>query len=317
MTYAGFVNGETNTDLTGSLAFGGTSQGAINAGTYTIVPSGLISANYAISYTNGTLTVNPAGTVVGVSSTLNPAGYTDAVAFLATLPVDASGSVVFSSTNGVISTNGVSSGSATSLSLTNLPRGTNTITVVYLGDTNYLGSTSTFDQVVTNHPPVANNVSYTRSAAVNTFKIAITNLIANATDADGDSLTLASVGATTNGATILVSDGYVLYYNTNAVADEFAYAVSDGFGGTNSATVTILVDATPLFGQSQLVSAGGGTATLNFAGIPGYSYSLTRSTNLVDWATIWTTNAPVGGVFEFIDSSAPSPSAYYRLQYNP
>ena len=47
----------------GSMVFGGSAMGAVNAGTYTIVPSGLYSDDnrgFAISYTNGTLTVNKA-----------------------------------------------------------------------------------------------------------------------------------------------------------------------------------------------------------------------------------------------------------------
>jgi MBG domain (YGX type)/Bacterial Ig-like domain (group 3)/Cadherin-like domain/YDG domain/Passenger-associated-transport-repeat len=317
VTYSGFVNGETSSVLTGTLACGGTSQGATNAGNYAIIPSGLSSANYAISYTNGTLTINKAGTFVGASSTKNPSGYKDTVAYTASLPSYATGSVVFSSTNGPISTNTVSSGSATSLSITNLPRGTNIITVAYLGDGNYLGSTTNLNQIVTNHPPVANPVTYTRNAAINQIRIAVTNLLSNVTDVDGDTLTLASVSATTNTATLIVSGGWVMYYNTNAVNDEFSYTVSDGYGGTNSATVSITVDSTPVFGQSTLASTTGGTATLNFAGIPTYSYSVLRSTNLTGWDAIWTTNAPSNGLFQYIDPTAPQPSAYYRLQFNP
>ena len=100
--------------------------------------------------------------------------------------------------------------------------------------------------------------------------------------------------------------------------DQFTYTVIDGNGGTNSATVSIAIDSTPLFGQSELANTSGGTATLNFAGIPGYSYSVARTTNLVSaWTVIWTTNAPAGGVFQFIDNPAPQPDAFYRLQYNP
>uniref|UniRef100_UPI00260DD83E MBG domain-containing protein n=1 Tax=uncultured Azonexus sp. TaxID=520307 RepID=UPI00260DD83E len=55
--YSGFVNGESSTVLGGSLAWGGTSQGAINVGSYIITPSGLTSSNYAIAYTDGILTI--------------------------------------------------------------------------------------------------------------------------------------------------------------------------------------------------------------------------------------------------------------------
>jgi len=317
VTCYGFVNGEIPAVLGGSLSYAGTSQGAINAGNYTIIPSGLSSANYAISYTNGTLTINKASTSVGAASTNNPSGYRDAVAFTATLPALASGDVVFSTTNGPIITNLVTGVTTTSISLTNLPRGTNLITVAYLGDGNYVGSTNTLDQIVTNHPPVVNPATYSRNAAVNQIKIALTNLLSNASDVDGDPLTLASVGTTTNSATLIVSGDWVLYYNTNVVNDEFSYTVSDGYGGTNSANVTINVDSTPLFGQSTMAGTTGGTATLNFAGIPTYSYSVLRSTNLTGWDAIWTTNAPSNGLFQYIDPAAPQPSAYYRLQFNP
>ncbi|HZW24442.1 MAG TPA: MBG domain-containing protein, partial [Gallionella sp.] len=60
VSYSGFVNGEGAGILGGTLAYGGTSQGAINAGGYNITLSGLTSSNYAISYVDGTLTVNPA-----------------------------------------------------------------------------------------------------------------------------------------------------------------------------------------------------------------------------------------------------------------
>jgi MBG domain (YGX type) len=57
--YTGFVNGENASVLSGTIAYGGNSQGAANAGTYTIIPSGQTSSNYAISYVNGMLTINP------------------------------------------------------------------------------------------------------------------------------------------------------------------------------------------------------------------------------------------------------------------
>ncbi len=58
VSYGAFALGEDPTVLSGTLAYGGTSQGAINTGNYTIVPSGLSSPNYAISYANGQLTIS-------------------------------------------------------------------------------------------------------------------------------------------------------------------------------------------------------------------------------------------------------------------
>lgn len=62
VTYSGFVNSETAAVLGGLLAYGGTSQGAVSVGNYTIIPSGLTAGNYAISYVNGALTISAAVT---------------------------------------------------------------------------------------------------------------------------------------------------------------------------------------------------------------------------------------------------------------
>ncbi|BBI99979.1 hypothetical protein FGKAn22_16720 [Ferrigenium kumadai] len=60
VAYTGFVNGETSSVLGGTLAYGGTSQGAVNAGTYAITPSGLTSGNYTITYAGGILNIDNA-----------------------------------------------------------------------------------------------------------------------------------------------------------------------------------------------------------------------------------------------------------------
>ena len=57
--YSGFVNGETETVLGGSLTYDyGYSQYGDVGSTYTITPGGYKSDNYDISYSNGTLTVS-------------------------------------------------------------------------------------------------------------------------------------------------------------------------------------------------------------------------------------------------------------------
>src|SRR5262249_26021543 len=53
------VNGQNSSVLSGSITYGGNSQGAVNVGTYTIIPSNQTSSNYAITYVGGTLTITP------------------------------------------------------------------------------------------------------------------------------------------------------------------------------------------------------------------------------------------------------------------
>ena len=72
VTYTGFVNGDTLASLTTPPTVTTTATTASGAGSYPIVASGAVDANYAITYVNGTLTVTaagsgPVGTPVGTS----------------------------------------------------------------------------------------------------------------------------------------------------------------------------------------------------------------------------------------------------------
>ena len=294
-------------------------QSAVYSGGFTnfVLPtlSGNLAWNTNNLSVNGSMAVFDKTTTLALASSLNPSGYKDGVAFTATVaPTNATGSVIFSSPNGGFSTNALTVGTATSLAITNLPRGTNLITAIYGGDVNYLPSTNSLLQIVTNHPPVANAATYSRNA-LNTWKIAVTNLLLNTSDADGDAVTLDSVGTSTNGVSVSLSSGFVLYANTNLVNDEFTYTVTDGQGGTNTAVLTLSAGS----GVAALISnltVGGGNVTLSVAGIPGYLYNVQVSANLLSWSTIWTTNAPGNGQFQFVDTNPPQPSAYYRLMWS-
>ena len=66
VTYTGFMNGDFAADLGGVLRYGGTSQGAWYAGTYSIIPYGLTSSNYTITYGSGSLQIT--GSPVNTSS---------------------------------------------------------------------------------------------------------------------------------------------------------------------------------------------------------------------------------------------------------
>jgi hypothetical protein len=69
-TISGFVNGQSSNVLSGTLSVTSPANAASPTGTYAIIPSGLTSGNYALSFNNGTLTVTPAtltGTVWNVA----------------------------------------------------------------------------------------------------------------------------------------------------------------------------------------------------------------------------------------------------------
>ena len=260
---------------------------------------------------------------------------------------DASGTIQFQTNavnyGGLVAvTNGISS-----LTITNLLPGNNLITAIYFGTTNliaqsYPGSQNSITQVTTSTPPSTVRLTLTRLFG-QSVKLALSDLATNWSDVNGVPMTLTSISQnSTNGRPLFAinftpnSDGsYVItntsfigYLNPSNVNDQFSYGVRDSYGGTNIGYVNVLVSrvsgsTSPMFGQAAgILPAPSKPVLLNFLGHPGYSYNVQRSTNLVTWSTIWTTNAPPAGPFSYPDSfadlggHAPS-SAYYRLSWNP
>jgi len=167
-----------------------------------------------------------------------------------------------------------------------------------------------------NVAPVANPSTYSRPAGFS-LKIAIAGGLSTYwSDADGDLPALTGAISSTNGATVSYDSDYVYYSNPNDVADQINYTIGDG-QSTAPGVISITVGTGPSFGGGQAVTITGNSATVTFAGIPTYQYEVQRSTNLVDWVTIYTTNAPGNGVFNYTDNFsdlgfvAPA-SAYYR-----
>ncbi len=283
------------------------------------------ATNYSIVYSNGTLTVVPAGTAITVTSPLNPAGYKTSLSFTATnLPTDATGFVLFLTNGTAFSSNSLAGGYATSLAITNLPRGTNLITAQYPGDTNYLGSTNNLalGQIVTNHPPVAGNVTLTRS--LSSTKFSVSNLGTNVSDVDGDVVTfsISSPSTSTNGIVVTNNASLMFYFNTNTVNDQFSYTVRDSFGGTNSGLITM--NFLPFkTGQTGTLAVTTNSVYLAYNAIPNFRYAIERSTNLTTWTAISTNTAnSTNGTFQYTDTfsdlgtNIPA-SAYYRLHWNP
>ncbi len=284
----------------------------------------------------GNFVIQKAPTSMSATSSKNPSGYKSTVIFTASLPTYATGNVLFLTNGALYDTEPLSSGTATSVATTLLPRGTDTITVQYAGDANYIGNTNSISQVVTNHPPAAGVMTAYRTAGM-TLRIALSDMATNWGDADGDTVELMGVNPfTTNLQTLFLlnvtSNGYNSFVITNTafvgytngpnVSDQFSYSIADGQGGTNIGLVNIVILTNATGQVSGIEYPGGNAVTMNFAGLPGYTYAVQRSTNLdtgSGWVTIWTTNAPANGLFNYSDGfndlgSKPA-SAYYRLSW--
>jgi hypothetical protein len=101
----------------------------------------------------------------------------------------------------------------------------------------------------TNQPPVANPDSAT-TAQNTAVTLEASTLLANDTDANGDSLSLTGVSNAVNGS-VTFSNGNVIFTpSTNFTGNaSFNYSISDGKGGTSSANVSVAVGGTQIGGN--------------------------------------------------------------------
>jgi hypothetical protein len=101
------------------------------------------------------------------------------------------------------------------------------------------------------HPPVANNDSGFITPENTLLQLSATTLLANDTDPDGDQLVVTGVSAPTNGSVTFDAQNNVVNFTpatgyTGSAG--FTYAISDGRGGTASASVTLTVGGAPITG---------------------------------------------------------------------
>ncbi len=296
------ASGTGTTTGTGAATIYGASSGTVSLGSQpiTLKYDGLHPALYI---SQGTLSLN------GNAFTVNTTNGLPLTYGTYTLVQQASGNIT---TNGsfTVSGNAIASGTEANISVS----GGNVNLLVF--------------------QPVATTMTAYRTAGT-TLKVPLSDIATNWSDAGGYPVNLTGVNlTTTNGQTlcllnvttnsgsfVITNVSFVGYTNGPNVNDQFSYSIADGQGGTNIGFVNIVI-LTNLTGQTTgLVNPGGSAVTVNFAGWPGYSYSVQRATNMVTpvWVTILTTNAPSGGLFNYTDNftdlgGVPS-SAYYRLSW--
>jgi hypothetical protein len=125
VTYLGFVNGDTEASLGGSLAFTTSATTLSPAGTYPVTPSGLTSPDYLFDFVDGTLTITPAAQAITFGS-LTDVTYGDAD-FDLTATSDAGLTVTFTASG---------SCSVSGITVTIIGAGTCTITAHQPGNAN-------------------------------------------------------------------------------------------------------------------------------------------------------------------------------------
>ncbi len=145
-----FIEETTGTTLATVTLSAGTATfttAALGTGTSSIVASYSGDTRYLLSLDQAPQTVYQDGTTTSVASSLNPSTYGQSVTFTAAVSASSPGSgtptgtVTFYDGTTSIGTGTLSGGKAT-LKTSTLPGGTDSITVGYGGDTNFLASTS-------------------------------------------------------------------------------------------------------------------------------------------------------------------------------
>ena len=255
-----------------------------------------------------TLTVDLISPVIALASSENPSGFKDSLSFTAAMtPTNATGTIQFLTNGAAFDLEPLVAGTAESTNLSSLPRGTNIVTAIYSGDANDLPATNALVQIVTNHPPAATNVNYSRLAGY-PLDIAVADLATNWSDADGDTVSLAGIGVSTDGVTVTNNTGTLVYFDTNNVDDQFVCAISDGWGGTNFQTVYIDIVLTNTIPTIIGVGSGfNGSVTLSLGGAPGDTYVLEVTTNLIPpggWQPLATNTLGTNGLWQFTDTEA-------------
>ncbi len=308
------LDGQTNSTVTLS------NLSVSVAGNYSVIAT---ASGGSSTSTAATLTVSLLPTTIALTSSRAPSGFKDGLTFTASLlPSNAAGTVRFFTNGTTFDVEPVLGGQAVSTNLASLPRGTNLIAVVYSGDASYLPSTNSFDQIVTNHPPVASAASYTTTAGLS-LNLPISDLAKNWSDLDHDSLSLVGVSISTNGITLQNTGKLLIYSNTNSGVDQFTCTITDGFGGTNFQTVIITslppVDNMPRI--TSLVTSGNGAMTLSLGGAPGFTYVLEATGNFFPmdpWLSIATNTLDASGLWQFTDPQAGNyTQRFYRLELVP
>ena len=306
--------GQTNSALTNA------SVSTASAGNYSVIAT---ASGGSTTSAVARLTVNLVQPSLALYSSANPAGYHDNLSYTAFVtPTNAGGNVQFFTNGFLFDTKTLIAGHAASASLAILPRGTNPITAIYSGDLNDLPATNSLEQIVTNHPPLVIDYHTNRFAGL-LLDIPVASLSSNWSDVDGDTVTLAAIGVSTNGVTVTNSAGTLIYWKTNDVDDKFICTVTDSWGGTNIQNVYLTVVPLPknaIPAISSLVISNGKTISLNLDGASGFTYVLETTTNLSlpgAWLPIATNLVGPSGIWQFSGAITNSPHQFYRLMLSP
>jgi hypothetical protein len=328
VSYSGFVNGDSSATLT-SLATPATSAtDSSPVGTYSVTATGAAAANYSFNYVAGTLTISKAG-VTGIgSASPNPAAPGAAIAVSLTVAPIApgagtpTGSVQFWVDGSPAGSPATLSGGSANANLSIPTAGFHLVSAVYGGDGNFTGTSNVLSPaLLINSAPVATTDTIGR-LFTNSVKVAVSSLLANDSDPDGDPVTFAGVSSSSAGGGTVVLNGNWVTYTPPAGftnSDSFTYTISDSHGSQATGTVSVVVNPnTAPASNLVIIPQGNGAYLLRFDGVPGVVYRIEFSESLqpATWLPLGSATADANGLFQYVDTPPNgAPLRYYRSAY--
>lgn len=182
-------------------------------------------------------------------------------------------------------------------------------------------------------PLVANTVIVTRRPDI-PLKIKISDLLTNAPDANGATVTLTGVSSlSTNSVTVRTNPIFIFYdqppRNTYPI-DSFNYTVTDASGATATGVIIVVLGPiTPkppgisLQNPPEITSIQSVNCMplLTCSGTPGVTYYIQATVSLtppIQWTVVGTNVADTNGQFQFVDAGCSNyPSRFYRAFWHP
>ena len=204
-------------------------------------------------------------------------------------------------------------------STTTLSQGSHTIIAEYAGSGNFLGNTNSVSpSQIINAPPLATNTIAYRNP-LSGARILVAALLANASRPSGDTLTLSVSPTSASNATVAISGGWIFYTPPSLFtnAGSFTYTVTDNFGASATATVSVALRVDNSQSQNLLItSRGNNQFPINGRGISGYTYRLQYSdtSGPFNWQSLVSETADGTGKFRYTDTTESS-MRLYRTVY--
>ena len=173
----------------------------------------------------------------------------------------------------------------------------------------------------TNLPPIANGGNFFQLAGT-PLAINVGDMIAFDFDQDGEPVAFTGFDATTMKGLTLTANAAQILVPANSIPDSFTYTITDNNGGTAMGTIYIgIITNAASRGLSLSLKTVPGYTVVNFTGVPWYTYTVQRATNVTFTGTVlsWPVQAWADGSIScwdnFTDLGGTPQQAFWRLSY--